>query len=64
MNDPNDTEAHCGFFVEQSTHVPFPFFPCNSLSIAAASGEAMMMMRASLFVVVVLSHECVLVCFE
>jgi len=21
MNDPNDTEAHCGFFVEQSTHV-------------------------------------------
>jgi len=21
MNDPNDTDAHCGFFVEQSTHV-------------------------------------------
>ena len=21
MNDPNETEAHCGFFVEQSTHV-------------------------------------------
>ena len=21
MNDPNDTDAHCGFFVAQSTHV-------------------------------------------
>jgi len=27
----------------EKRRTPFPFFPCNSLSIAAASGEAMMM---------------------